>query len=181
MRKCRYKGDQNKIKIIFWKVGPLQYRLTPLGECSRNPSVSVDQLVLLWEAEFSCNEFFLKTLSTHLPFSWWMIHTCTCPHCTWVFSNFFFLPKTAWSLCSTFLITWSYPKQLFFCFPEWKESSKGNILLMWNKWNEKQQKHQNWQVQKLFWAVEKNRYIVSNGEYFEGDKFKQIRINTQFF
>ena len=32
-------------------------------------------------------------------------------------------------------------------------------------------RHQHWQVQKLFWAVEKSlyRYIASNGEYFQGD------------
>ena len=44
-------------------------------------------------------------------------------------------------------------------------------------------RHQTWQVQKLFWAVEKclNRFIASDGEYFEGDEYKHVRINTQFF
>ena len=36
-----------KPKIIFWRAGPLYYRLPPLGEGSRNPSVSAHQLVLL--------------------------------------------------------------------------------------------------------------------------------------
>ena len=33
--------------IIFWRVGPLWYRLPPLEECSRNPSGSVYQMVVL--------------------------------------------------------------------------------------------------------------------------------------
>ena len=54
------KGSPTK-GIIFWRAGPLQYRLPPLGECSGIPSISVYQLVLLWEATFSFSEFVLKT------------------------------------------------------------------------------------------------------------------------
>ena len=46
--------------IIFWRVGPLWYRLPLLGECSRNPPVSVYQLVVLWEAVFCFCECFLR-------------------------------------------------------------------------------------------------------------------------
>ena len=40
------------------------------------------QLVVLQEAEFSFSKFFLKTLSMHLPISWWVIYECTWPHYT---------------------------------------------------------------------------------------------------
>ena len=42
-----YAGTPQKPRIIFWRADPLQYRLPPLGECSRNPSISVCQLALL--------------------------------------------------------------------------------------------------------------------------------------
>ena len=90
--------------IIFWRAGPLQYRLSLLVQCSRNPSVSVYQLALLWEAALGFSEFFLKTHSTHLPISWWVIYECTCPHiaeCSAVFA-----PSN------------------FFCFYGWRKSSK---------------------------------------------------------
>ena len=57
---CVYEGRQKKHKtlgIIFWRAGPLKYRCPSLGECSRNPSVSVHQLALLWEATFSSSKF----------------------------------------------------------------------------------------------------------------------------
>ena len=75
------RGGPPKTGIIFWRPGPLWYRLPPLGECSRNPSVSVYQLVVVWEAGFGYSEFFLKTLSVHLSISWWVIYKHTCPHC----------------------------------------------------------------------------------------------------
>ena len=55
-------------------------RLPPLGECSRNPPVSVYQLALLWEAAFSFSEFFLRPFQ-RLAISWWVIYKHTCPHC----------------------------------------------------------------------------------------------------
>ena len=60
--------------------GPLVVQAPLLGECSRSPSVSVDQLALLWEAVFGFSEFFLKTLSIHLPISSWVIYERPCPH-----------------------------------------------------------------------------------------------------
>ena len=62
----------------------------------------------------------------------------TCPHRA-VFSSFW--PNTAWPPAPPSLFTCSHPKQLIFCFPLWKKSSKGNILWMWKRWNKKQQKH----------------------------------------
>ena len=164
--------------IIFWRLGPFWYRLPPLGECSRNPSVSVYQLALLREAAFGFSEFLLKTLSVHLPISWCVIQKHTWPHCnecSAVFDQKRHGPHSPPSL-----FTLSCPERLFFvCFPRWKKSSKGNVLPMMKRWNRNKQtnkgrstkQHQNRQVQKLFWAVEKhvNRCIASNGEYFEGD------------
>ena len=42
-----------------------EYRLPPPGECCRNPSVSVYQTALLWEAALGFSDlfFFLKTFS----------------------------------------------------------------------------------------------------------------------
>ena len=40
-------GNPSNTGIIFWRAGPLQDRLPPLGECYRKPSVSVHQRALL--------------------------------------------------------------------------------------------------------------------------------------
>ena len=69
-----------------------------VGECSRDPSLSVYQMGLLGEAVFSFCEFFLKSLSTRLPISWWVIYKLPRPHHA-VLSRFW--PKTAWPPCPT--------------------------------------------------------------------------------
>ena len=105
--------------IILWKVSPLYYRLPPMGECSRNLSVSVYQLALLWEAAFGFSEFFffedsfnmfahfvMGDLGTHLP--------TLC----WVFSSFW--PKTAWPPCPTIPIHPVLPWPIFFVSPNGK-------------------------------------------------------------
>ena len=79
------------------------------------------------------------------------------------------------------------PQVIFFCFPRWKEVLKRKCSCQCGRGETKNSKstkrNQSWQVQKLFWAVEKclNRFIASDGEYFEGDEYKHVRINTQFF
>ena len=45
--------------IIFWRMGPLWYRLPLLSNCSRNPSVAVYQLVL-WEVACGLSEFYWR-------------------------------------------------------------------------------------------------------------------------
>ena len=149
-------------------------------------TVPVYQLVLLWEAVFGFSEFFFfedtfkafahlmkGDLQGHLPI----------PH--WVFSSF--CPKMAWPLCPTLpshLI--SLPSDFFCCcFPRWKKSSKGNVLLMWKRWNKKP-------AEAL-----KGSKIDKLNNYFEQWKkvlfgvllqmkstlkvmFKHGRINTQF-
>ena len=94
---------------------------------------------LLWEATFSFSEQFLKTLSTPFPISWWMICEHTCPHCAECWAVF----DQKWHnpCASPSLFIQSRPKWLFFCFPGWKKSPKGNGLPMWKKWNKKWQKH----------------------------------------
>ena len=69
--------------------GLLAVQASPsLGKCSRNPSVSVYQLAMLWEAAFSFSDFFF-----------WRLFQCVCPFHVgdlgahlptprWVFSSF---------------------------------------------------------------------------------------------
>ena len=101
--------------------------------------------------------FVFKTLSTRLSISWWMIYECPCPHhteCSAVFDQ-----KMAWPPCPSLPIRPISPWAAFLLFPLVKNSSKGNVLPMWKRWNKKNsrsiKRHQNRQVQKLFWAVEK--------------------------
>ena len=125
------------------------------GEYSWNPCVSVPQLVLLWEAAFTFAEFWGKTLWMCLPMLWWVIYDHTCPHHS-VFHSFW--PKQHDPHAPPSLFTPSHPQVTLFCFPGCKQSSKRNILLMWKRWNKNSgsiKKHQNWQIQKVLWAVEK--------------------------
>ena len=155
-------GTPQKTQVILWRVGPLQYRLPPLGECSKNPSVSCTSWCYCERLSLASENFFFKTLATrivHLMMDDLGAHLPT-PH--WVFNSFW--PKTAWPPCPTPSIHPISPwaTSFFVCFPGWKKSSKGNILLMWKRWNKNgrsTERHQNWQVQKLFWAVEKNILI----------------------
>ena len=64
--------------------------------------------------------FFLKTLSKHLPILWWVIKERTCPHCTEC--SAVFDPKWHDPHALPSLFTWSYPKWL--CFPGWKKVIK---------------------------------------------------------
>ena len=168
--------------IIFWRAGPLQYRLPLLGVCSRNPSVPVHQLVVLWKERFGFSEFFLKTQQICPFHDGWL--TTAPVHITLSVKQFLTkndmtpLPHPPYS---PDLILSDY----VFC-PRWKILSKGNILPIWKKWNEKWQKHkknQNWWVQKLFWGVEKKTQYVYSIKWrvlWRWLKFKCVGINTQF-
>ena len=122
--------------------------------CSRNTSVSVYLLVLLWEAAFA-SEFFLKTLSTHFPFhGGWFTSTPAHP----LLSAQQFLTKNG----LTPVIHPPYSPDLApvtsFVSSDEKQSSKGNALPLWRRWNKNSRstkRPQNWQVPNLFWAVEK--------------------------
>ena len=115
-----------KSGIMSWRVGPFQCRLPSLGECSRSTSVSVYQLALLWEAVFSFSEFFLKTLSTWLPISLWVIYKHTCLHCTECAAVFD--PKRHHPCATHSLFTRSCPECDFFGFPWVKKVLKGKCF-----------------------------------------------------
>ena len=92
-----------------------------------NPSVSVYQLVLLWEAVLASVKFFEDSFICSFHDGWFMstpAHT--------VLSAQQFWPKTAWPPCPTLPVHLIFPWATFFLvgsFP-WmkKNSSKGNIF-----------------------------------------------------
>ena len=91
--------------------GPLVVQAAPLGECSRNPSVSVHQLVLLWEAAFGFGEFFWRLFSTPLLISWWVVYKSTCLHqaeCSAVFEQKQHDPCASLSLFTKFCPEWHF-------------------------------------------------------------------------
>ena len=107
------RGDPEKHGIIFWRLGPLYYRLPLLSECSRTPSVSVYQLALLWESAFSFSEcFFEESFNTfaHFMMGELQVHL---PMLCWVSSSF--LSKT-WPPCSTLPIHLISPQVTYFIF-----------------------------------------------------------------
>ena len=147
-----------------------------LSEHSRNPSVSVYQLALLWEAAFSFSEFILKTLSMHLPMmgDLWVY----LPTLHWVFSSFW--PKTAWPPCSTTptSFTQSRPKRLFcVCFPGWRKVLKEKCFsdgeeVKQKKWQKHKKASKSTSSKTVLSSGGKKhlrRCTASNGEYFEGD------------
>ena len=126
---CLYKymrGEAPPKQNYLLKGGPLEHRLCPPGECSRDPSVSVHQLTLWWEAACSFSEFFLNTLSVWLPILWWVIYKCTCLHCAECSAVFEQKQHDPHSLSSLF--TWSCPKWLFNLFPQVKNVHKGKCF-----------------------------------------------------
>ena len=112
----------------------------PLGEYS---STHLDQCT----SRHCCEKLhsasvrvFLKTLSMHLLISWWVIYEHTRPHheCSAVSDQKLHDPPPHPPYSPDF-----NPSNVFVCFPGWKKSSKGNILLMgmWKKRNNKEPKH----------------------------------------
>ena len=124
---------------------------------SRNPPVSVYWLELLWEAVFSFSECILKTLSTHLPVSL----PAHLPTPCWVFSSFDQKRHDSWAPPS--LLTQSHPSDAFVClFPWMKKALKRKHFDALK--GIKVDKFKNYFEQ---WEKYLNRYIASNGEYFE--------------
>ena len=152
--------------------------LIPLSECSRNPSVSVYQLALLWEAVFGFSEFFFEDFFQHICFAYFMmvIYKCTCPHCA-QFSAIFYpkwhdIPPPPFAPLSLFSSL--TPSNSFFVVLD--EKSLQRATFYWcgrgeTKNGRGTKTHQNGQIQNLSSAVEKSldRCIASNGGYFEGD------------
>ena len=161
-----YKGAK-KMDLSSGGQVPCSTGFLLLGECSRNPSVSVYQLVLLWEPAFSLVNVFAD-------------FQCVCP-----FHNGWFTSISAHTALSVqqFLTQNGmtpvphppYSPNLapskFLCFPGWKKPSKGNVLLMWKRWD-KLQKHykasKSMSSKPVLSSGKKclDRYIVSHGESF---------------
>ena len=119
--KVKYmEGPPKDPRIIFWRAGPLYYRLTLLGECSRDQSLSV-RLLVLWEAAFSFSEFFWRPFQRVFPFhdGWF---TSTPAHNTLSVQQF---------LIKNSMIPVPHPpyspnlRVTFFLFPWMKKASKG--------------------------------------------------------
>ena len=78
------------------------------------------------------------------------------PTLCWVFSSSW--PKMAWPLCLTFPIHLISPKQHFFVSPDEKSPQRETLCQCGRsktKNGRSTKRHQNWWVQKLFWAVKK--------------------------
>ena len=104
--------------IIFWRAGPLQYRFL-LGECSRDLSVPVCQLVLLWQAACGFSEFFWTLFQCVCPFQDGWIMSAECPA---VFDQKWHYPHDPPSL-----FTWSHTEQLYFV-SQIKKSHQGEMF-----------------------------------------------------
>ena len=146
-----------KLELSSGGRAPCSTGFPPLGECSRNLSVSGYQLALLWEAAFGFSGFFfLKTQCVYpFPDGWFTsapVHTAL--------SVQQFLPQNTIIPCLTLskchLIS---PQWLVFCFLGWKKFLKGKHFAGygWGKTKNGRstKRHQTRWVQKLFWAVEK--------------------------
>ena len=137
---------------------PLVVQAPPLGECSRNPSGSVDQLVLLWEDAFGFSELFVKILLSRSPISWWVIYKHTWPHyteCSAVFEQKWYDPHPPAPYSPDLT-----PSNFFFVSLE--ETGPQREMFCWcgrgatKKMAEALTRHQNRWLLKPFWAVEKS-------------------------
>ena len=133
------RGNPRKTKITFWKMDSFVVQASPDRWVFWEPVwISVPAGIVVR----GCIQFqwiILKILSMHLPISWWVIYKHTCSHyaeCLAVFDQNYmtFMPNLPYSPNLT-------PSDFFFCFLRWKTSSKGKVLLMWKRWNQKWQKH----------------------------------------
>ena len=94
---------------------------------------------------------------------------CICPHRA--VRSVVYEQKMAWPCAPPSLLTQSHPEP--HCLPRRKSPQRGTLCRCGrgDTKNSRTKRHQNWWVQKLFWAVEKSLdgCISSNGEYSEGD------------
>ena len=145
------RGTPPKLELSSGGQAPCStYRLPLLGECSRNPSVSVCQLALLWEAVFSFSELFWKTLHA-FAISWWVIYEHICPHCAEC--SAVFVQKWHDTRAPPSLFTPFYPEWLFFVSLVEKSPQRETFCQCGRgetKNSRSTKRHQNRQVQKLF-------------------------------
>ena len=99
MRQDQKKKNPKQNEIIFWRAGPLEYRLPPVSEYCRNPSMSVYQLALLWEAEFGfIDVFFWSSFNAFAHFMMSDLQMYLPTLCS-LFSRYW--PKMSWPLYPT--------------------------------------------------------------------------------
>ena len=175
------KGDPKKPVIISWSVGPLWYRLLPLGQCSRIPSISVYKLALLWEAAFGFSEFFWKLLQRDSPFhdGWPRSAPAHTAECSAAFDRKWqdSMPHPPYSP--------NLASRDFFCFPRIKIKGKhfANVEDLKQKIGEalkgiKMDKFKNCCEQ---WKNCLDRCVFIKWRVLWGWlKFKHVRITTQF-
>ena len=142
------------------------------------------QLALLWEAAFPFSECFLKTLSTHLPISWWVTNKHTCPHCTECTAVFD--PNWCDPCAPPFPFSRCRSKQLIIV-PQDEKSPQGERVSRCGRDDKKMAEAlkgiKSNEFKNCFeqWKKHLDSCIASNGEYFEGDSFKHVRISIHFF
>ena len=154
--------------------GPLIVQASLLGGCSRNPSVSMYQLSLLWESVFSFSEFFFEDFCNAFAYFTMGDLEHTSPY-HWVFSS-------VWTkmhvLCAQpFLSTQSCRSAFFWSpsSPPLKKVIKGKCFAdleeMKQKMAEALKSIKIGEFKNCFeqWKKCFNMCIASNGEYFEGD------------
>ena len=125
-------GDPPKTRRIF------QYRHPPLGECSRNPSVSVHQLVVVRDC-VSLQCVFSNTLSVHSPVSRQVIYKLTCQHLFEYAAGFD--PKRNEPHALSSLYTRSGPKETFCLFVFLDERTKRSSKKMFSRWGRSKTKN----------------------------------------
>ena len=176
---CLWGSTQKPVIILemghFWR--SLYYKGTdfpPLDECSRNPSVSVYQMPLLWEAALGLSELFLKTLWRHLPISWWVIYKRNCPQraeCSALFDQKQHDPMPLAPYSSNLALS------DFFSPPGWKNSQREMFCWCRRAETNKQKKAEALkginidEFKNCFdqWEKLLDGCISSNGEDVEGD------------
>ena len=157
---------------------PLVVQASPTRWVFWEPSVSLYQLALLWEAVFGFSEGFWRfntsarftrgDLRAHLP----------TPH--WIFSSFW--PKTAWPLYSILPIHPISPCVTFFLFPWMKIVLRGKHFADVEEVKQScrsTKRHQNWRVKKL--SNGKNALTGAShqmGSIGRWLKFKYVRIHS---
>ena len=106
-------------------LGTRLYQYTNWHCCER---LHLDSVNFLEDSFNTFAHFMMGDLQTHLPTTLG-VQQCLTPK--------WHDPHTPPSL-----FTWFLPKWLFCLFSRWKKSSEGNILLMWNRWKKKNNKHE---------------------------------------
>ena len=123
--------------------------------------------------------------STCLPISWWAIYERTCLHhtgCSAIFDqkrHDLHPPPT--------LFTWCYPEWLFFVSLDENRLERvtvGRCGRAETKNSRSTKRHQNWRVQKLFWAA--GEKVLIGASHQEDSTLKVTEVytckkNTQFY